>query len=156
MSLARAFFGAGASVVVGTLNRARDDEAGLFFSAMYRALARGVSVREAVTEAKRERIRQGSPPAAWADVVLLGDAEARPRESSPRALLLGLAGLVLGLAVVDVRRRWGRRHAGVRENRPVERSWRRRGDVASLPLARTGSGGEEATSRSPPGTPGPG
>ena len=58
MSLARAFFGAGASAVVGTLDCARDDEAGVFFSSMYRAMSRGVSVGEAVTAAKRE----GIPP----------------------------------------------------------------------------------------------
>src|SRR6185369_16779682 len=63
MSLARAFFGAGASAVVGTLDRARDDEAGVFFSSMYRALAGGVTVGEAVAAAKREGIRRGAPPA---------------------------------------------------------------------------------------------
>jgi CHAT domain-containing protein len=38
MSLARAFFSAGATAVVGTLDRARGDEAGVFFASMYRAL----------------------------------------------------------------------------------------------------------------------
>ncbi|HSP18943.1 MAG TPA: CHAT domain-containing protein, partial [Myxococcaceae bacterium] len=61
MSLARAFFSAGATAVVGTLDRARDDEAGMFFSSLYGALGRGVTLGEAVTEAKREGIRQGAP-----------------------------------------------------------------------------------------------
>ena len=114
MSLARAFFGAKATSVVGTLERARDDEASLFFSAFYGAIRRGATVGEAVTAAKRERIRAGSPPAAWADVVLLGDADARPRESDSTSLVfpLGLVGLVLGLAAVDVGRRWRRRRQG--------------------------------------------
>ncbi|HET6982039.1 MAG TPA: CHAT domain-containing protein, partial [Myxococcaceae bacterium] len=48
MSLARAFFGAGATAVVGTLDRTRDDEAGAFFTAMYRTLGRGATLGEAV------------------------------------------------------------------------------------------------------------
>ena len=105
MSLARAFFGAGASAVVGTLDRARDDEAGAFFSSMYRALAGGVSLGEAVTAAKRDGIRRGDPPAAWADVVLLGEAKVRPRARETAALVpLLLAGLVLGIVGVGAGR----------------------------------------------------
>jgi CHAT domain-containing protein len=119
MSLARAFFGAGASAVVGTLDRARDDEAAVFFSAMYRALARGVSVGEAVTVAKREAIRRGAPPAAWSDVVLLGDAQARPRARElPGAFTLAVTGVVLSLVGFGASRRW-RRNPGPRgEFRP--------------------------------------
>jgi CHAT domain-containing protein len=119
MSLARAFFGAGASAVVGTLDRARDDEAAVFFSAMYRALARGVSVGEAVTVAKREAIRRGAPPAAWSDVVLLGDAQARPRARElPEAFTLAVTGVVLSLMGFGASRRW-RRNPGPRgEFRP--------------------------------------
>jgi CHAT domain-containing protein len=109
MSLARAFFGARATSVVGTLERARDDEAGQFFSAFYGALRGGASVGDAVTAAKRERIRAGSPPAAWADVVLLGDAEARPRREEVSwavpGILGGLTVLVAGLEVGRRRRR---------------------------------------------------
>ena len=110
MSLARAFFSAGASAVVGTLDRARDDDAGVFFSSMYRALARGVSLGEAVALAKREGIRRGVPPAAWADVVLLGDSEVRPRAQESVALVpLALAGVFLAVVGVGVgRRRWSR------------------------------------------------
>jgi len=110
MSLARAFFGARATSVVGTLERARDDEASLFFSAFYGALRRGASVGEAVTLAKRERIRAGSPPAAWADVVLLGDADARPREHGMSwAVPAAIGGLVvLALAGLGAGRRWRR------------------------------------------------
>ena len=106
MSLARAFFGAGAAAVVGTLDRARDDEAGVFFSSMYRALARGVSLGEAVTAAKREGIRRGAPAAAWADVVLLGDSEVRPRARESGALVpLALGGVVLAAVGIGVGRR---------------------------------------------------
>jgi CHAT domain-containing protein len=106
MSLARAFFGARATSVVGTLERARDDEASQFFSAFYGALRHGASVGDAVTAAKRERIRAGSPPAAWSDVVLLGDAEARPRREEVSwggPVLLG--GLTLTAAALELWRR---------------------------------------------------
>jgi hypothetical protein len=114
MSLARAFFGARATSVVGTLERARDDEASLFFSAFYGALRRGASVGDAVLLAKRERIREGSPPAAWADVVLLGDADARPREEGMSwPVPAALVGLVVAVAGLGVGRRWrGRRTEG--------------------------------------------
>jgi hypothetical protein len=77
---------------------------------MYRALARGVSVGEAVTAAKREAIRRGAPPAAWSDVVLLGNADARPRAREMTALLpLALTGAAVGL--VGLGARWRRRGA---------------------------------------------
>ena len=111
MSLARAFFGAGAAAVVGTLDRARDDEAGVFFSATYRALARGISLGDAVATAKRDGIRSGAPPAAWADVVVLGDAEVHPRAREPVALLpLALGAVILSVVGVGVgHRKWRRR-----------------------------------------------
>ncbi len=106
MSLARAFFSAGATAVVGTLDRARDDEAGVFFSAMYAALGSGASIGDAVSAAKREGIRGGAPPAAWAGVVLLGDGQARPRGGEPSVVIpLSLAGVALAFAGLGASRR---------------------------------------------------
>jgi CHAT domain-containing protein len=117
MSLARAFFGAGASAVVGTLDKARDDEAGEFFTAMYRALGRGTSIGEAVVAAKREAIRRGAPPAAWADVVLVGDAAVHPRARElPGMVPALLVGSMVALMSFLVGRRALRREA-----RPVRR-----------------------------------
>lgn len=75
LSLARAFFAGGASAVVGTLWPVRDDEAAALFSEIYRRLARGSPLGEAVREAQLEGFRNGAPPEAWAGVVLLGDAD---------------------------------------------------------------------------------
>jgi len=112
MSLARAFFAAGAIAVVGTLDRARDDEAAVFFTSMYRALGGGATIGEAVASAKREGILRGAPPAAWAGVVLLGSSDARPRAARwPAALSLGLTGAVVAFAGVGAGRWWRRRGA---------------------------------------------
>ncbi|HUM11345.1 MAG TPA: CHAT domain-containing protein [Myxococcaceae bacterium] len=112
MSLARAFFSAGAAAVVGTLHRTPDDEAGAFFTSLYRSLGGGASIGEAMAAAKRERIRQGAPPAAWAGVVLLGDAQARPRgREAPDLFPLILTGVVLTFGGFGASRRWrGGRH----------------------------------------------
>jgi CHAT domain-containing protein len=118
MSLARAFFGAGAAAVIGTLDRAKDDEASVLFSGVYRALGRGVSIGDAVAAAKREAIVRGAPPAAWADVVLLGDAQVHPRGRDVPALVpLALTGAVVGLVGLGARRRWGARGRGVSRRR---------------------------------------
>ncbi len=78
MSLARAFFQAGAHTVVASLWRLRDDEAAGFFDRFYRHLGKGRSVAAALHAAQREMIRDGAPPAAWAGLVVLGDGDLVP------------------------------------------------------------------------------
>jgi CHAT domain-containing protein/tetratricopeptide (TPR) repeat protein len=113
MSLARAFFEAGARSVIGSRWPIRDEDAAAFFDHFYRALAAGASLSEALTRAKAEAIADGRPAAAWASLVLLGDGDFRPfpetRQAAPSAhwplAAVALAVLVLaGLAVFRVAR----------------------------------------------------
>jgi CHAT domain-containing protein len=78
LSLARAFFAAGASAVVATRWPMRDDDAAFMMERFYRALASGVSVSAALTQARREAIESARPAAAWAGVILLGDGRLSP------------------------------------------------------------------------------
>jgi hypothetical protein len=104
LSLARAFFQAGAQVVVGSLWSLRDDEAAALVAGFYRALARGRSVAAALAEARRERMGDGAPAAAWAGLVALGDGDLVPVPRPPDAGLparskLGLVALAAAAAV---------------------------------------------------------
>ena len=76
LGLARAFFTAGARVVVGSLWPVRDDHARAFFDPFYAALGEGRTVGAAFHEAQRRLIGQGLPSQAWAGFILMGDANA--------------------------------------------------------------------------------
>jgi CHAT domain-containing protein len=78
MSLARAFFQAGAHTVVASLWRLRDDEAADFFDRFYLHLGKGASVAAALQDAQRELIAKGAPATAWAGLVVLGDGDLVP------------------------------------------------------------------------------
>jgi tetratricopeptide (TPR) repeat protein len=114
MGLARAFMQAGSRAVVGSLWPLRDEEASALVQAFVRALARGQSLGEALTAARRERHAAGAPTAAWAGLVVIGDAGYTPfpggvRSARPRRIALA-GGLVLVLLAVFV---------GLRRRRPV-------------------------------------
>lgn len=115
LSLARAFFESGARAVVASLWPLRDDEAADLVERFYRHLATGLSVSAALRAAQLEAIDAGLPPAAWAGLVVLGDASlvaTAPREDG--ASMSGLAGaLVIAAALLGllVLRRWGRSSA---------------------------------------------
>ena len=84
MSLARAFFSAGAVSVVGTLEPRPDDETAAFFTERLPGPGAGGSIGEAVADAKRQRlVSAGRPRLAWADVVLLETPWPRPGEWRP-------------------------------------------------------------------------
>lgn len=115
MSLARAFFQAGAHTVVASLWPLRDDEAALFFDRFYDHLGDGLSVAAALHAAQRDRIEAGAPAAAWAGIVVLGDGDVVPlpggRKRNPLPwALAGTALLLLGAGVAFFLRKRAARH----------------------------------------------
>lgn len=107
MGLGRAFFQAGAHVVVGSLWKLRDDEAADLFEAFYRHLARGLSVSQAVRQAQIDRMKAGAPVTAWSGVTVLGNGDLIPLPNGaqkPSKLwawsLIGLCLVILALLVV--------------------------------------------------------
>jgi CHAT domain-containing protein/tetratricopeptide (TPR) repeat protein len=114
MSLAHAFFQAGARAVVASLWPLRDDEAAAFFDPFYRELGAGQSVAAALAAARRARIRAGAPAAAWAGIVVFGDGGVAPLSAGtgpPAALgpLWVLAVTAALLVVFPVALQTGRR-----------------------------------------------
>lgn len=75
MGLASAFFQAGARTVVAGLWPLRDDETAALAAELGRHLGRGESVGSALARARQTLIRRGAPRAAWAGLVVLGDAD---------------------------------------------------------------------------------
>ena len=104
MSLARAFFTAGAGSVVGSHWPLADDEAADFFDLFYRHLADGERVAGALRSARREGYAAGLVAQAWAGPVLLGSGDrrvvAQGRGSGSRRVAGVLAGLVLLAALL--------------------------------------------------------
>ena len=105
MSLARAFFQAGAHTVVASLWRLRDDDSAAMFDRFYRHLGRGESAAAALRAARREAIAAGEPAAAWAGLVVLGDGSLVPVPDGRRGfgdLLRAPVTLALVAAVLAV------------------------------------------------------
>lgn len=115
MSLARAFFQAGARTVVASLWPLRDDEAAVLFERFYRHMARGETAAGALRAAQGDRIAAGAPAHAWAGVIVLGDGDLapvrapagpHPIEGGRVALTVAIgAGLILALLLMAFRRR---------------------------------------------------
>jgi CHAT domain-containing protein/tetratricopeptide (TPR) repeat protein len=100
MSLARAFFQAGAHTVVASLWRLRDDEAADLFDRFYRHLGKGRSVAAALQAAQREMIRDGAPAAAWAGLVVLGDGDLVPLPGGRKGWSVPVWAWALGVGVL--------------------------------------------------------
>ena len=83
LSLARAFFAAGARGVVATRWPLRDDDAAFMMERFYEALGEGQSVAAALRRARHDAIDAGLPAAAWAGVAALGDGLHRPVAPRP-------------------------------------------------------------------------
>lgn len=113
LSLARAFFEAGAHAVVASLWPLRDDEAAALVERLYRHLATGAGTSAALRAAQLEAMEDGLPPAAWAGLVVLGDASlvaTTPQERcgmTTGALAVATMALLvlIGLVVLGARRR---------------------------------------------------
>jgi CHAT domain-containing protein len=109
LSLARAFFAAGATSVVATRWPLRDDDAEFLMDRLYRALARGTTVGGALRRARQEAMAAGLPAAAWAGVALLGDGARVPispiaEARSPWAVLAALGVALLAVLWWAIRR----------------------------------------------------
>ena len=100
MSLARAFFQAGAHTVVASLWRLRDDEAADLFDRFYRHLGKGLSVAAALRSAQRDMIAGGAPAAAWAGLVVLGDGDLVPLPGGRKGIAVPVLGLGGGVGLL--------------------------------------------------------
>lgn len=78
MGLANAFFQAGARTVIAGLRPVRDRETSLLVDRLGRHLSAGQSVATALALARRDLVKRGLPPAAWANMVVLGDGDLVP------------------------------------------------------------------------------
>ncbi|RIK27197.1 MAG: hypothetical protein DCC52_09560, partial [Chloroflexi bacterium] len=73
VSLARAFFYAGARALVASLWEVDDESTTKLMELFYKGLARGESIAAALAFAQRERMRQGASPLQWAPFVAIGN-----------------------------------------------------------------------------------
>ncbi len=114
MGLASAFFQAGARTVVAGLWPVQDRETSVLVERFGEHLSRGSSVSTALALARRDLLRDGLPPAAWAGMIVLGDGDLAPfpaavtRDGQLAPLLLVLVvlaslGLVVGWILRDRR-----------------------------------------------------
>jgi CHAT domain-containing protein len=117
LSLARAFFAAGAHAVVGSRWPLRDEDAARLIDRFYRRLVRGDSLAEALAAAQRDARAKGDPATTWAGLMLIGNGDLRPfagaaganRERSRAVFVLTATGLAaLGAGAFGLRR-WRRR-----------------------------------------------
>ncbi|MCK8502426.1 CHAT domain-containing protein [Myxococcus fulvus] len=105
LSLSRAFFEAGSRAVVASLWPLRDDEAADLVARFYQYLAQGLSSSAALRRAQLDAIDDGLPAAAWAGLVVLGDASLTvtpPREGPLPSLLLLGAGALAGVLLLGL------------------------------------------------------
>jgi CHAT domain-containing protein len=78
LSLARAFFEAGAHAVIGSRWPLRDADAADLFNTFYQHLGRGASLAEALKASQDQARDAGRPASQWAALVLLGNGDLRP------------------------------------------------------------------------------
>jgi CHAT domain-containing protein len=130
MSLARAFFAAGARTVVASLWPLRDDAGAALFERFYRHLGSGLSVAQALRLAQGDRRRAGAQTYDWAGVIVLGDGDLVPLPGGRRHpvrpwVLILLSALAAASAAAVLWRVWRvrrvrRRRSGLAADRPAE------------------------------------
>jgi CHAT domain-containing protein len=101
LSLARAFFQAGSSSVVGSVLAVRDGDSAGLMEDVYRGLAGGLSISRSVQEARARLIRSHAVTAAWAGPAVFGDGDVVPfpANGSGRSFPVAWIGMaVLGAA----------------------------------------------------------
>ena len=117
MSLARAFFAAGATAVVGSLWPLRDDEAAAFFETFYGHLAEGNNLSAALGATQVELSSHGAPAAAWAGLTVLGDGSVAMTPKTPSTpspappWALGLTGILVLTVLLGLGLRYRARHS---------------------------------------------
>lgn len=110
MGIARAFLQAGAGSVAGNLWPLRDQDGQLLLDSLYRHLGEGERLGAALAAAKRARWRANAPAAAWAGLIVIGDADrlpmprARSRIVTSRSLLTFLVILSAIAALTSLNR----------------------------------------------------
>lgn len=102
LSVARAFQQAGARAVVASRWTLRDEEAADIVTRLYRQLAAGRRLGEALQAARREAWAKGRPPADWAALVLMGEPDVDVLGGVPLAVGLPAATLPLAAVLVGV------------------------------------------------------
>jgi CHAT domain-containing protein len=104
LSIARAFFQAGAESVVASLWRIDDRLATEFFDGFYRRLSTGASVGHALALTQADWSTNGRPASTWAGFVALGNGDfvpfpdGAPRRRTAHWVLLSVLIAVLALA----------------------------------------------------------
>jgi CHAT domain-containing protein len=103
LSLARAFFGAGAGTVIGSRWPIRDEDAAALFDRFYAHRAAGANLADALRRAKVDAIDARRPARAWASLVLIGDGGFTPvpgGRAAPAVASPGVTPGTVGVAVV--------------------------------------------------------
>jgi CHAT domain-containing protein len=113
LSLARAFFAAGAGVVVATRWPLRDDDAAFLMERFYRALRAGEDVGGALRRARGDAVAAGFPAGAWASVAVLGNGRHQPFHRQPDSTRWPwVVGIAVTLALAAIARMRGFRLRG--------------------------------------------
>ena len=111
MFLTAPLLAAGVRAVVATLWPIGDRRTTRLVEDLYRSMARGATVGEALRQAKLSALARGESPAVWAAFTLVGDPGVRLALVTPRPEWPMWVGLVAGVIVAAGLLLWRRRGA---------------------------------------------